>query len=362
MQQVENSSHDSSCLFPDEINGHTMEVMATSDWKLLEQLLIKENSENFDSQSWPKPYLNSHFMIVDSELNLSTKFIEDKVKQVVIHYRMWKNSNNSTAKVLYLLHGFGGNTFSWRMNAEELISKFDLVVAIDLPGFGYSSREIGLKHTRWNRAFWGLQVMRRTLLELETYSKQDCEISCFIMSHSMSCVYSPELIWLVNQEDPEWTRFSLHYLSKDSSKFERFFKITNLVFVSGMYYVQTLPNLLNYSIIQSVSKGMLKLFVGKSSNKWMLKKAYNRNPTDEEVFGYLLPTDLKNSVDCLMDMTIAMKQENDNEELTERHNELLEQLSSYCHVVQVMCLKDTVHSSKDANRLKEMLESNIRKK
>ncbi len=44
-----------------------------------------------------------------------------------------------------LLHGFGGNTFSWRFVIDEL-ARDHRVVAFDFPGFGFSDRTPGLDY------------------------------------------------------------------------------------------------------------------------------------------------------------------------------------------------------------------------
>jgi pimeloyl-ACP methyl ester carboxylesterase len=47
--------------------------------------------------------------------------------------------DRGSGEAIILVHGFGGSTFSWRFVAEELETKYR-VIAVDLPGFGLSSR------------------------------------------------------------------------------------------------------------------------------------------------------------------------------------------------------------------------------
>lgn len=82
-----------------------------------------------------KPYLNSHFATVDS---------------IRIHYRVWNAVPHPRGKVL-LIHGFCGSTFCWRNNYDALVAANYKVIAIDLPGFGYSARDAKLNQSQSNR-------------------------------------------------------------------------------------------------------------------------------------------------------------------------------------------------------------------
>jgi pimeloyl-ACP methyl ester carboxylesterase len=83
-----------------------------------------------------KPFENSHFVVIDS---------------LRIHYRTWNaDIKNPKGKVL-LIHGFCGSTFCWRNNYDALTAAGYKVVAIDLPGFGYSGRDAKLNQSQSNR-------------------------------------------------------------------------------------------------------------------------------------------------------------------------------------------------------------------
>jgi pimeloyl-ACP methyl ester carboxylesterase len=90
-----------------------------------------------------KPYDNSHFARPDS---------------VTIHYRIWNDDlPNPKGKVL-LIHGFCGSTFCWRNSYDTLVKSGYRVVAVDLPGFGYSERSATLNQSQSYRArlIWDL--------------------------------------------------------------------------------------------------------------------------------------------------------------------------------------------------------------
>lgn len=62
----------------------------------------------------------------------------------VIHYRHWEPTamvSEQKAPVL-LVHGFSGSTFSFRYMIPALRAQGHRVVAVDLPAFGYSDRDI----------------------------------------------------------------------------------------------------------------------------------------------------------------------------------------------------------------------------
>ncbi len=56
-----------------------------------------------------------------------------------LHYRVFE-AENEKAKVL-MIHGFGCSTSTWAPIADELIDDGYTCVLVDLPGFGYSTRE-----------------------------------------------------------------------------------------------------------------------------------------------------------------------------------------------------------------------------
>jgi pimeloyl-ACP methyl ester carboxylesterase len=70
-----------------------------------------------------KPYPNSHFIVVN---------------KTRIHYRVWLP--DTIKQKFFFVHGFSGSTFCWRKNIDTLVKNKCLVVAIDLPAFGFSDK------------------------------------------------------------------------------------------------------------------------------------------------------------------------------------------------------------------------------
>ncbi len=66
-----------------------------------------------------------------------------QVDDVHLHVRDWpanNSTNDSTLCPVLLVHGFAGSTFSFRELAPTLAKAGHTVLAIDLPGYGYSQR------------------------------------------------------------------------------------------------------------------------------------------------------------------------------------------------------------------------------
>jgi len=66
-----------------------------------------------------------------------------------LHYRQW---GEESAEGVLLVHGFSGSTFSWRFTAPALAADGYRVIAVDLPGFGLSERDLSFTPTAAKRA------------------------------------------------------------------------------------------------------------------------------------------------------------------------------------------------------------------
>lgn len=61
-----------------------------------------------------------------------------------IYYQSWGHSENPA---VILVHGFGGSTIGWRLNAPDLAEAGYYVVALDRPGFGLSDKSPDIDYT-----------------------------------------------------------------------------------------------------------------------------------------------------------------------------------------------------------------------
>lgn len=100
----------------------------------------------------------------------------------LLHYRPWAARDADIKGKVLLVHGLGGSTFSWRNNTDALTEAGYLVLAVDLPGFGYSDRKRGLDHSQENRSLLLWQLLDQVDETLGTEMK---EASWNLVGHSM---------------------------------------------------------------------------------------------------------------------------------------------------------------------------------
>lgn len=109
------------------------------------------------SYKFPKEInFSSSFEISSSlEIHPTKPFLESKFfifgKNQYLHFREFKPKQSSVGNIL-LVHGFSGSTYSFRKNFSKLVELNYLVLAIDLPNFGYSSRIENWNHSNESRA------------------------------------------------------------------------------------------------------------------------------------------------------------------------------------------------------------------
>ncbi len=209
-----------------------------------------------------KPYENSHFAIIDS---------------VSIHYRIWNDSLKHPRGKIILIHGFCGSTFCWRNNFDALVAAKYKVVAIDLPGFGYSQRSSTLNQSQSNRGrlLWGL------LKQLDGSDTAKWNI----VGHSMGGG-TAEAMALMN-------------LNKTQS----------LTILDGMIFIEN--NNVNLTIVGLVNQPLYKkLLLSYTENTYLsfknfrreLKKTYGFLPDTLTVNGYLEPLQIGGSAETVVNL------------------------------------------------------------
>ena len=92
---------------------------------------------------------------------------------VSIHYRIWQPTQRAYRGKVLLIHGLGGSTFSWRGNTQALVEAGYLVLAVDLPGFGYSDRSRGMDHSQENRSLLLWRLLDRLDETMQAARKND---------------------------------------------------------------------------------------------------------------------------------------------------------------------------------------------
>jgi pimeloyl-ACP methyl ester carboxylesterase len=202
-----------------------------------------------------KPYENSHFQKIDS---------------ATFHYRVFNEAGKSRKGKVLLVHGFCGSTFCWRNNIDPLVRAGFMVVAIDLPGFGYSDRNLFVNQSQSGRAklIWSL------LSHIDQEDKGDWNI----VGHSMGGG-TVEAMALMNPD-----------------------RVKTLVIVDGMIFIRnqnvkgafvTLTKMKGYNeVLVSLAKQNV---ISYNSMARLMKGVYGRPLDAAEMKGYMDPLQLPGS-------------------------------------------------------------------
>jgi pimeloyl-ACP methyl ester carboxylesterase len=213
----------------------------------------KADGQEVISNDLSKPYSNSHFLKIDS---------------ATFHYRIFNEGlRNSKGKVL-LVHGFCGSTFCWRNNIDTLVKEGYVVVAIDLPGFGYSDRNLNVNQSNSGRAhlIWSL------LMKIDQEDKRKWNI----IGHSMGGG-TVEAMALMNPD-----------------------RVQTVTLVDGMLFIRN-KNMRGTFVTMSKMNGYNQILVSLakqkvisySSMERLMKKVYGRPLDSAEMKGYMEPLQIK---------------------------------------------------------------------
>ena len=116
-----------------------------------------------------KPFANSYFFTYNN-----TKF----------HFRLFVPKQIKHKALL--IHGFSASTFSFRNNIDSLLNKNTLIVAIDMPAFGYSDKSEDANYTDTNK----IQAIHFLLQHIDQLSP---EKRWNLIGHSMGGVTISQL-------------------------------------------------------------------------------------------------------------------------------------------------------------------------
>ena len=215
-----------------------------------------------------QPYPNSHFETVDS---------------VRFHYRIFEDSLPKTKGKVVLIHGFIGSTYCWRENYSALAEAGYTVVAIDLPGFGYSDRSLQINQSQSNRArlLWDL---------LSSIDKQD-STKWNLVGHSVGGG-TAEAMALMH---PEKTR--------------------SLTVVDGMLFIHNNTIEAQFTILarnKQYNKIMVaymeKNLITFNAVRKAIKKNFRYEPDSTVVVNYLTPLMLEGTAESVMNVWAKAKE------------------------------------------------------
>jgi pimeloyl-ACP methyl ester carboxylesterase len=201
------------------------------------------------------PYKNSQYLKIDS---------------ATFHYRIFNEGIKKSKGKVLLVHGFCGSTFCWRNNIDTLVKAGYVVVAIDLPGFGFSDRNLNVNQSQSSRA----HLIWKLLEKVDTMDKRKWNI----VGHSMGGG-AVEAMALTNPD-----------------------RVQTVTLVDGMVFIRN-KNLKGTFVTMSKLKETNPLLVSLAkqniiSNKAiarLMKKVYGRPLDSTELKGYMDPLEIEGS-------------------------------------------------------------------
>lgn len=192
----------------------------------------------------------------------NSEFIQ--VDNTEVHYRKWPGINDLNKNV-FLVHGLGASTFSWRYTAPVLQEKGFRVIAVDLPGFGLSERKIGLDHSAEARG----ELLWAMLEELFPGQQWN------LVGHSMGGA----TVTAMALQKPEQTE-SVTLVAGALVPFE-----------SSPY-----TSLLGYPPVGEWARIFSsRIITDEDRIEELLASAYGQQPTEHELSGYFLPLNIANT-------------------------------------------------------------------
>jgi pimeloyl-ACP methyl ester carboxylesterase len=184
------------------------------------------------------------------------KFISIAEKQ--LYYEEYKPKQFS--ETIIFIHGFGGNTFSWRNNKEFFFNEGYRVILLDLLGYGLSDKDYTsdyshTKHAERLNEFMNALDIRKAHL----------------VGHSMGASVV--------------THFAYHF----PEKVNKIILVDGAVFTHDQYSHPTLPKfLISYPPIRRIFRLLIRFLLNYDSSKEILKSVYHDEKivTDEVFLGY----------------------------------------------------------------------------
>ncbi len=231
------------------------------------------------------PYL----IPVEEEAQFSQEkpFLESEFKEVegvYLHYRRFSPEIETPKGKILFVHGLGGSTFSWRENMTFFKEAGYLVLAVDLPGFGYSTKISGTNHSQESRSLllWSL------LDQVDaTFDKPTDSLPWALVGHSMG----GGTVTAMTKDRPEQTK--------------------NLILVDGAVFDNQpgfATQLLKYP---PLARGIKILFervlLKRNRIEDFLTSAYGRLASPEEIDGYLEPLQMPGTSNVALDLVKTAK-------------------------------------------------------
>lgn len=202
--------------------------------------------KNKELSTSEKPYANSEYAVRDN---------------FFIHYRKF-NPQKINHKII-LLPGFSGSTFSYHHLFDSLVKNHCLVVAVDIPPFGFSVKNSELDYTDTLILTMFRQIMDQT--DATIHSEQPW----IIAGHSLG----------------------VNYVAKMVSRYPDLF--TKQVYIDGYYFGNPKSDWNKVALYPPLMKGsdvlLEKYYLSEEKFAELLESAYGREPNAEEIASYKKP-------------------------------------------------------------------------
>lgn len=207
------------------------------------------------------------------------------VESTTIHYRLHEPTSELYLGKILLVHGLGGSTYSYEKNAPALADAGYLVVSVDLPGFGYSSRNTEEDHSQLHRA----ELLWQLLDELDQGQLND------VTEHDE--VTAPaEVIVPTEITNSSWhlAGHSMGGGTVAAMAYQRPTSTASLILIDGALFESGRSNrFATFPILSRWVQVLLEHFIIKPRRfESFLESAYVQAPKAEDIEGYYEPLSL----------------------------------------------------------------------
>ncbi len=212
---------------------------------------------DFDQRIPEKPYTNSAFFTTQDGVQLHAQIYEPEAEMI--------------GKIV-MIHGLGASSFSYRNNAPYFAERGYLVVAVDLPAFGYSSKKTGLDHSQIKRAEYIWEWL--DVLD-ENYGNE----AWHLVGHSMG---GSTVLAMSNQKPGSTLSMNLiaGAVIQDTSR--------------STWWIDT-------PLGEWLKVALRYLIINEDRFSSILEGAYNQTPSKEAVMGYLQPLQVQGTIQALLE-------------------------------------------------------------
>lgn len=223
--------------------------------------------------------INASHKNIDLEPFPESKFIE--VDNIRYHYRVWQPETEVKGKIL-LLHGFAGSTYSWRNNTDALKDAGYQVIALDLPGFGYTERKTGLNHSQLKQAerIWNF------LAQLESEEIVDQTKKWHLLGHSYG----------------GGTAAAVAYYNQA--------QVQSLILIAGALNLGARFNnkLLEIDLLQEIAKPVIRnIIFTEPIFELLLSSIYGEKPVNNDIQMLLEPLQIEKTEEVLIDIATTLQ-------------------------------------------------------